>query len=313
MKWKKILQYSREIKNGMREIHEIKEDINGIKTTLGRIEKRQLGGGKIENINEAEFKVFSQWGEDGIIQYLINSVKIPNKIFIEFGVQNYEESNTRFLLINDNWKGLILDGNKEDIEYIKKESIYWRYNIKAECLFITKENINEAFLRNGLQGDIGLLSVDIDGNDYWIWDAITAVNPRIVICEYNSIWGSKLKVTTPYKEDFVRENYHYSFLAYGASINALNDLAVRKGYSLVAGNEAGNNVFFVRDDVLVESGIQKCSVENAYRESQFREGRDKEGKLTFTSMAERRKEIAGVQVYDLEKKQIYSFDSEIFI
>lgn len=280
--------------------NKLKCDMQEIKIMLGRIEERLCENTKIQNISDAEFKVFSQWGEDGIIQYLIHSIEIPNKTFVEFGVQNYEESNTRFLLINDNWKGLVLDGSKEFIEYIKRDPIYWRYNLKAENLFITKDNINDVLVNNGIQGDIGLLSVDIDGNDYWVWDAINVIQPRIVICEYNSIFGSKLKVTTPYREDFVRENYHYSFLAYGASISALNDLAIKKGYCLVAGNKAGNNVFFVREDVMQKSGLRGCLVEEAYRESQFREGRDREGRLTFASMAERRKQIEGVEVYNFE-------------
>ncbi len=116
--------------------------------------------------------------------------------------------------------------------------------MKAECHFVTKNNVNTILGECGLQGDIGLLSIDIDGNDYWVWEAINVVKPLIVICEYNSIFGSKFKVTVPYREDFVRQKYHYSYLVFGVSINALNDLAAKKGYSLVAGTEAGNDLFF---------------------------------------------------------------------
>lgn len=289
----------------------IAAEIHEIKVALGRIEKRQCENASIKDINDMEFKVFSQWGEDGIIQYLINSIPIPNRIFVEFGVQNYEESNTRFLLINDNWSGLVLDGCKEFIEYIKRDPIYWRYNLKAVNTFVTKDNINDIFKENGLEGDIGLLSIDIDGNDWWIWDAITVINPRIVICEYNSIFGLELKVTTPYTEDFVREKYHYSYLAYGASISALTDLAEKKGYSLVAGNNAGNNLFFVRNDLMKNGELKKCSVSEAYRESQFREGRDENGNLTFTSMEERKRQIEGVQIYNLETKKLCRFDMKM--
>lgn len=286
-------------------------ELSEIKVMLGRIEMRQCKGDGVRSINDAEFKVFSQWGEDGIIQYLIDSIPIPNKIFVEFGVQNYQESNTRFLLINDNWNGLILDGCKEFIEYVRKDPIYWRYNLKAENVFVTKQNINNVFRENGMEGDIGLLSIDIDGNDWWIWDAITVINPRIVICEYNSIFGLELKVTTPYREDFVREKYHSSHLVYGASISALNDLAERKGYSLVAGNQAGNNLFFVRNDLMEDSRLVKCSVPEAYRESKFREGRDEMGNLTFASMEERRKQIEGVLVYDLSAEDLCPFNAEM--
>ena len=174
-------------------LSDIKRDIDIEKILLGKILIENVRNKKnIDKLSEVEFKVFSQFGEDGIIQYLINNTPIKNKIFIEFGVQDYKESNTRFLLINNNWRGLIIDSNKRNINYIKNDEIYWKYNIKAVCEFITKENINSIFSSNGFKGDIGLLSIDIDGNDYWIWEAIKVVNPRIVICEYNSILVVKM-------------------------------------------------------------------------------------------------------------------------
>ena len=132
------------------------------KILIGSIKNK----GIVNNLIEVEFKVFSQFGEDGIIQYLINSIPIENKIFIEFGVENYKESNTRFLLINNNWKGLLIDSDEKSINSIKNDDIYWKHDIKAVCEFITKENINSIFSSNGFEGDIGLLSIDIDGNDY---------------------------------------------------------------------------------------------------------------------------------------------------
>ena len=85
------------------------------------------------DIPNVEFKVFSQFGEDGVIQYLINNIDIDNKTFIEFGVENYTESNTRFLLLNDNWKGLVIDSNKEYIDFIKSDSIYWKHELTVHC------------------------------------------------------------------------------------------------------------------------------------------------------------------------------------
>jgi hypothetical protein len=139
---------------------------------------------------------------------------------------------------------------------------------------------------NGLTGEIGLLSVDIDGNDYWVWKAINVINPSIVICEYNSLWGYKEALSTPYDANFLRNKKHHSNLYYGASIKALNDLAISKGYSLVAGNAAGNNVFFVRNDLL--GNIQPIAVKEAWQQSQFKESRDKNGKLTHLPFDERK-------------------------
>jgi hypothetical protein len=272
-----------------------------IQNALGRIELRQNISKENLDIVDSEFKVFSQWGEDGIIQHIVNNIHIENPIFIEFGVETYTESNTRFLLVNNNWSGLVIDGSQNNIDYIKADSIYWRYNLKAECSFIDKDNINQIIKKNGIAGEIGLLSVDIDGNDYWVWDAINVVNPAIVVCEYNSLWGAKKSVTTPYKADFSRNDAHPSNLYYGASIQALVDLANHKGYALVAGNRAGNNVFFVRNDLL--NGLPTLSAEQAWVKSQFRESRDVNNTLTFLDYEARRELIADLLLIDTQTQQ----------
>ena len=156
--------------------------------------------------------------------------------------------------------------------------------------------------KNGIAGDIGLLSVDIDGNDYWVWDAIECISPRIVVCEYNSHFGSSVTVTTPYSAEFVRENAHFSKIYYGASIAALNMVAARKGYSLVASNSVGNNVFFVRNDCLGD--LQTLTPEQAYRRAQFREYHDEQGKLTFDDFEERLNKISHLPLFELKSKRI---------
>jgi len=224
----------------------IEERCRKIQEALGRIENRQLRYLLAAEIQQAEFRVFSQWGEDGILQHLLRHVSVSRKIFVEFGVENYTESNTRFLLMNDNWAGLVIDGSAANIEYIKQDEIYWRYNLKAEAAFITKDNINDLIRRNGISGEIGLLSVDIDGNDYWVWDAIDSVIPSIVVVEYNARFGPERAVTVPYDPAFVRAAAHHSNLYWGASLAAFCLLAKRKGYSFVGCNTAGNNAFFVQ-------------------------------------------------------------------
>jgi hypothetical protein len=268
-----------------------------IQEALGRIERRQIFPCSAD-IGNSEFKVFSQWGEDGLIQYLLHEVKVDRKIFVEFGVENYTESNTRFLLINNLWSGLVIDGGAENIDFIKNDPVYWACNLKATQAFITRENINELITSNGIKGDIGLLSVDIDGNDYWVWEAITCISPRIVICEYNSLFGPVAKVSTPYRPDFVREKAHFSKVYYGASIAALSELGAKKGYSLVASNSAGNNLFFVRNDVL---GV--CRVvtpAEAYQKAQFREYHDEHGVPTFYDFETRLDMIKQLDVYDID-------------
>lgn len=268
--------------------------ITRIQEALGRIEQRQTA---MADIGASEFRVFSQWGEDGIIQFLVRNIAIERPVFVEFGVENYLESNTRFLLSNNQWSGLVIDGSAENIAYIRRDPLYWACNLKAEHSFITTDNIESLLAHNGIAGDIGLLSVDIDGNDYWVWKAIQSISPRIVVCEYNSHFGPRARVTTPYDPAFVRDRAHHSKIYYGASISALCELAGTKGYAPVAGNTAGNNVFFVRTDLL--GRVQPRSAGELYRQAQFREFHDEQGQLTFDDFATRLRKIAHLPVHDL--------------
>ncbi len=252
------------------------------------------------DFKSSEFQVFSQWSEDGIIQFLINNIEIKNKSFIEFGVETYREANTRFLLMNNNWKGLVIDGSEAHIENIKNQDIFWKYDLTAVTNFITRENINSIFAENGFTGEIGLLSVDIDGNDYWVWEAINVVNPAIVIVEYNSVFGANNSVTVPYDPQFYRTDKHFSNLFLGASLKALTYLANKKGYALVGSNSNGNNGFFVRKDLLNDK-VKAVTAEEAYVESRFRESRNADGTLSFVGGNDRMALIAEMTVVDVEK------------
>lgn len=275
----------------------------------GQLERLQLSVGKLEarlarsesgDFNSRELSVFSQWGEDGLIEYLVSHVPIERPWFVEFGVESYREANTRFLLMNRNWRGLVIDGSEANVHAIRSDDVSWRFELEARCAFITRDNINALIRDAGFTGDIGLLSVDIDGNDYWVWQALDVVSPRIVVAEYNSLWGPTRAVTVPYDPEFVRGQKHHSNLYYGASLTALVTLARTKGYSLVGGNTAGNNAFFVRDDV--RGPIPVVPVASAYRAARFREGRDRDGALSFADFAARRRAVEDLPLYDLESQ-----------
>lgn len=270
-----------------------------LQEAVGRIESRQLDILNHKSIAENEFRAFSQWGEDGIIQYLIKNMEIPRNIFVEFGTQNYTESNTRFLLINNNWSGLVIDGSSDNIAYIKSDPIYWQYNLKAVDSFVTKDNINQILLENGIHGDIGLLSVDIDGNDYWVWQSIDSINPAIVISEYNFRFGATRAVTVPYDAKFFRTKAHYSNIYYGASLKALCILATKKGYTFIGCNSAGNNAFFVRND-LKPDALKEITSEEGYVAAQFRESRDEFGGLIYLSLEEEQKILNSLPLVGIE-------------
>jgi hypothetical protein len=251
---------------------------------------------------DVEFKVFSQFGDDGIIQYLINNIDVGSETFVEFGVENYLEANTRFLLINNNWRGLVIDGNREDVEYIKNDEIYWRYDLTAVNSFITSDNINHLLADHGFSGELGILSIDIDGNDYWVWQSIQEVSPAIVIIEYNSVFGPDHAITVPYTPEFQRTLAHYSNLYWGSSLKALTSLAQEKNYFFWGCNSNGNNAYFIRQDKI--GSFKVSTPELGFVDSRFRESRNRHGQLTFLRGTERLKIIGDMPVFDIEKRKI---------
>jgi hypothetical protein len=262
--------------------------------------------GVVGKSKDVEFKVFSQFGDDGIIQFLIHhaDIRANEDVFVEFGVENYEESNTRFLLINNNWRGLVIDGESDNIKHIQSRPYYWRHDLTAICAFINADNINNLIIESGISGDIGILSIDIDGNDYWVWEKINVVNPVIVIAEYNSTFGLEQAVTIPYDPTFRRELAHYSNLYWGASARALAHLAQKKGYVLVGGNSAGNNIYFVREDRL--GSLRPAALEDVYVASKFREARNKDGSLSFLSGSARLGLIKDMPIYSVDRGEVVS-------
>jgi hypothetical protein len=250
-----------------------------------------------KSLEECEFKVFSQFGDDGIIQYLIHQAGSLSKRFIEFGVGTYTECNTRFLLENNDWDGLVFDGDEEGINYIHHESLYWLHNLTAVTAFLTCDNINTVFKQYGYSDEIGLLSIDIDGNDYWIWEKIEVVNPVIVVIEYNALFGRERAVAIPYDPSFNRYHAHYSGLYWGASLKAFCHLAKQKGYVFVGCNSAGNNAYFVRKDRLGK--ITPQTPEAGFRMAKWRDSRDKRGRLNFLSHLEKLEEIKSLYVIDV--------------
>lgn len=257
-----------------------KADLEPIMLMQGKIMAELNKSKKSMDIQDYEFKVTSQNGEDGIIQYLIQKYNIKNKSFIEFGVESYNEANTRFLLQSNNWSGLVIDGNEESMRNLKASTLGWKYDLTAVSSFITRENINKIIKEAGFSGNIGILSVDIDGNDYWVLEAIDCVEADILILEYNSLFGPNAKISTIYDPAFVRGQKHYSNLFYGASISALCELANKKGYSLLGSNNFGNNLFFISNKY---ESKNKISPKDAYVKSKFRESRDENGAMTHLS------------------------------
>lgn len=258
---------------------------------------------RIASLSEVEFRVFSQWGDDGIIQWLAGVLEFPSKTFVEFGVANYRESNTRFLMMNDNWSGLVMDGSESNVEQIVNSEYFWKYQLTARAVFIDTDNINNLLRASRIGKEVGILHVDLDGNDYWTWKAINVVDPIVAILEYNSVFGIHRSITIPYAKDFNRTKAHYSNLYWGASLRALCQQSMSKGYAFIGCNSAGNNAYFVRRDKL-NGSVREVSVEHGYVLSSFRESRDREGRLTYLAGNDRMGAIKGMPVHNIETGQI---------
>jgi hypothetical protein len=269
--------------------------VDAMRFGIGALHTDLLDVRRPDTPRDAEFGVFSQWGEDGVIQWLLRRVPVADATFIEFGVGDYSESNTRFLLQHDNWRGLIVDGGSAHRDFLVRSDLMWRHDVTALTRFVDAQNVNDVFERAGFTGDIGLLSIDIDGNDYWVWRAIEVVSPRIVVVEFNSTFGAQLAVTIPYAPAFDFRTAHHSRLYFGASLGALDALARQKGYRLVAVESHGANAFFVRDDVL--GSLTPLVARDAWVASRFRNARNEHGERDY--VGEHRDRLARIRALPL--------------
>ena len=281
----------------------VRERLDDLAILAGQALARQIARGPVESLRDVEFRVFSQFGDDGIVEYLVSRIGVPRERerFVEIGVEDYSEANTRFLLVHRNWSGLIVDRGDAHVRAVSASPLMWRHDIRPVAARVDRENVNELLREHGFAHDLGLLSIDVDGNDYWVWEAVEA-DPLVVVVEYNSLFGAGRAVTVPYDTDFDRTRAHHSNLYFGASLAALERLGAAKGYRLVGSNSAGNNAFFVRADVAGD--LPSPSVAEAYVESRYRESRDEAGNLTFLSGRDRSREIAHLPVWDVEREEL---------
>jgi len=276
--------------------------LDEIKINQGRMLAELNAQKTSARLGDYEFKVFSQWGEDGIIQFLVSSLAIRNRTFIEFGVEDFSESNCRFLLMKDYWSGFVIDGSEKNMERLQSSYFFWKYPLQCRASFITRENAGALLDQSGFDAQLGILSVDIDGVDYHVLSALSAWKPSILIVEYNAVFGARRTVSVPYDPVFSRTSKHHSNLYYGASLPAFLQLAGERGYALVGVNSAGSNAFFVRRELLNDR-VREVPLAECFGDSTFRESRNARGELTFLSGPARRQAIADMPLIDVVSGQ----------
>ena len=252
-----------------------------------------------DRLEDVEFSVFSQFGEDGILQYLLKHLQVADTTFVEIGVGNYRESNTRFLVENNNWRGIAINGDDTHAQYILQTKLAWRYDVEPVQAFVTAENADQLITGNGFSGDLGLLSIDVDGVDYWIWNSITSVNPAIVVMEFNALFGPDATVTVPYDPSFVDAESHWSRVHFGASLGALAHLGKERGMRLVGISSNAANAFFVRDD-LADDTLREVTPQECWRAPRFLTSRNPDATLSrIRSIPNRLEAIADLPLVDV--------------
>jgi len=209
-----------------------------------------------ERLTARRFRLGSQNQEDGLTLALLQEAGATCRRFVEIGA-GLSGGNSGFLARECGWAGLMVDGHEAHMAQVGRRFP----TVTAVAAWVTRENVNALIESHGFGGEVDFFSLDLDGNDYWIWEAVTACTPRVAVLEYNSMFGAERAVTVPYDADFDRRRQHSTY--YGASLAALTRLSARKGYRLVAVEPTGVNAFFLRDDVAPH--VPACEPARAYR------------------------------------------------
>ena len=197
-----------------------------------------------QRLTAQRFRGLSQNGEDGMVLALLREAGIEHATFAEIGA-GINGGNSGFLAQELGWRGLMVDGDKKRVATLG--SRFHTERVIPRHAWVTRENINALLTEGRLEGEIDFLSIDIDGNDIWIWEAIQQVSARIVVIEFNQIYGIDDALATPYDPEFNRRQY--KSLYFGASLPAVVNMGRRLGYRLVAVEPRGVNAFLLRDDV----------------------------------------------------------------
>lgn len=259
---------------------------------------------KYKNLFEADYKIYSQTGEDGILDYLIQSLEIKKPSFLEIGVGDYRECNTRYLFERYSSKGVIVDQIKNLEEKVSKNVKLWKGDLKIIEQSINSENINEILNKAQIDENLDIFSIDIDGIDYWVLKNIPKILSKIFVAEFNPIFGHEKKITVPDSKNFNRSSYHYSHLCYGMSLMALIELMKSKKYTFIGTNVACHNAFFLSDEHVKKLNLNLPDIKNLkqFVQNNFRDSRSSNSKLNYKSGSERLKEISECFVVDLSQE-----------
>jgi hypothetical protein len=260
----------------------------------------RAASGTFKNLWDAEVKIYSQWGEDGILDFLVSSLGISKPRVLEVGVGNFLECNSRFLAEYLNASVVAIDSRTDLIASINGMDLKWKTHIKGVETWVTPDNINNLVSQsNEFLGRIDIFSLDVDGNDYWIIEQADLRGIRIVVVEYNPLFGSSLAVTVPRDDTFDRTIKHESWLYWGASLLAFAGILKNKGFDFIGTNRVGNNAFFVSSNDIDQIAFRPDPRDLKFYDWRVRESRDPASELNFLSGNERKSIIGRLPLVDL--------------
>lgn len=256
--------------------------------------------GTFRDLWDAEVSVFSQWGEDGILDFLCEALHLARPNVVEFGVGNFLECNSRFLAEYRNARVMAVDAQDDLTSTLRRLPILWRTTIEVRQEWITPDTAPRLLAEaKKMFGGVDIMSLDIDGNDYWVAERLDLSGVTIIVVEYNPIFGAARAVTVPRNDSFSRGREHFSNLYYGASLSAFISLLAERGFSFVGTNRVGNNAFFIptarRAEVLLPDPASDLA---RYTDWRVRESRDESGMLTYLSGPERLRLIGDLPLVD---------------
>jgi hypothetical protein len=309
---KRIIQYVMaklgltELRRGLRALT---NDVNSLHHQLGHIlHQGQTSELQHQSLNSYGFSVWSQTDEDGILNFLVTRLNLPKPRCLEIGAGNFLQSNFRYLAEIRNASVYAVDA-REDLERtVRSLDVSWLAPVIAHQEWITPDNIADIIsLAKQAFGSLDLVSIDLDGNDYWVLSEADLSDVSLVMVEANLLFGSTEPVSIPRNDRFSRFSAHHTGLYWGASLSAWVYLLQLRGFRLVGRNTKGFNAFFVRDSLIKADPVLQAFAQNASLDSlgfDIREGRDDKGLLTYKNSKQLIASASTLPVVNVIKNEI---------
>ena len=275
------------------------------KINIGLLTSHAMSARKhsMKDLWDAEFRVFSQFGEDGIVDLLLDELQISKPRIMEIGAGDFSECNSRFALHKRNCSAYLVDMREDLQRGLQESEIRWKASVAVEIAKIDEKNIKDIESRaSKFLKYIDVISLDIDGVDFWIAQHINWNGIKIAIVEYNPVFGAKLAVSVPKETFSSRFEHHYSGLVYGASLLAWIEFFASKDMRFVGTNRAGNNAFFVPSSLAgnLPFRLPDISQLDAYVDWQIRDSRNQDQTLSSLSLEQARNLISGVELINTQ-------------